>query len=273
MHPLVRRYSKAFLELTLPGAEWLAGFRTPRGGYLPERIRMLFGHYEANELHLMKQFLRPGQTVLDVGANVGYLTRFFARLVGPAGKVYAFEPNPTIFPLLERNLSKFDRVTTYNVALSNTSAERPLFLAGRDQSVGSFAPEYPAKHVIYQEDGRVHSVAAKLVQGDEFLATIGVEKVDVLKVDVEGWELHVLKGLEQTIAASTNLTIFCEFNPLAQECAGWRRIDLFNWFFDRRFTLFRSSAGRLDRIARASVQNFVDQVEPGRFVTIFATAA
>ena len=272
MRSLLHRSAKAILEFSLPTAERLAGFRTPRGGYLPNRIRMLFGKYEAAEIRLMKQFLRPGQTIVDVGANVGYLTSFFARSAGPNGKVLAFEPNPNIFSLLQENTARFTQVSAYNVALSNTSGELPLFIAGTDQSVGSFAREYPATHVFYQKSGILRSVAAKLVNGDEFLTQLEVKTIDILKLDVEGWEVSALNGLERTIAASPRLTIFCEFNPSAQECAGWCRIDLVNWFLDRRFNLFRARAGHLEPISLASAGDFIDEVEPGRFATLFATA-
>lgn len=271
MRSLLRRSAKAILEFSLPAAERLAGFRTPRGGYLPNRIRMLFGKYEAAEIRLMKQFLQPGQTIVDVGANVGYLTSFFAHAAGPSGKVLAFEPNPNIFSLLQKNTARFTQVSTYNVALSNSSGELPLFIAGTDQSVGSFAREYPATHVFYQESGILRSVAAKLVNGDEFLTQLAIKTIDILKLDVEGWEVNALHGLERTIAASPRLTIFCEFNPAAQECAGWRRVDLVNWFLERRFSLFRARAGRLDRISPASIQDFVGQIEPQGFITLFAT--
>src|SRR6266513_115253 len=97
-----REFLKSTLEALLPIAESATGFRTARGDYLPNRLRILFRVYEAEELRLMQKFLRPGQTIVDVGANVGYLTRFFSCATGAQGKVCAFEPNPLIFSLLKR---------------------------------------------------------------------------------------------------------------------------------------------------------------------------
>ena len=271
MHPILRRFGKSLLEIVLPAAEHLTGFRTARGDYLPNRIKLLFGRYEAGEMTLMRQFLRPGQTIVDVGANVGYLTRFFAQSTGPNGKVCAFEPNPIIFPLLERNVSRFKQVSVYNFALAATTGELPLFLAGNDHSVASFAREYPAAHVFYQESSRLDSIPVKLVAGDKFLAETGINQMDILKIDVEGWELNVLHGLERTIRASPGLTIFCEFNPTAQECAGRSKGELLNWFFDRQFALARPSRNELRPISRPSLDNFIDAIEPGQFVTLFAT--
>src|SRR5918996_4770073 len=111
MSSILRRVAKPVVEATLPWAERLTGFRTARGDYLPDRLRILTGRYEAEELGLMRRLVQPGQTIIDVGANVGYTARFFAKIVGPRGKVYAFEPNRLIYPLLKRNVARFTQVT------------------------------------------------------------------------------------------------------------------------------------------------------------------
>ena len=82
---------------------------------MPNRLRMFIGSYEAEELGLMRRFLWTGQTIIDAGANIGYTARFFAGAVGETGKVYAFEPNPVIFPLLEQNVAGSEQVKTFNL--------------------------------------------------------------------------------------------------------------------------------------------------------------
>jgi FkbM family methyltransferase len=273
MHPRLRRLAKPVLEQVLPMAEHLTGFRTARGDYLPNRIKILIGSYEAAERSMMRHFLRAGQTIIDVGANVGYMTRFFAQSTGPAGKVCAFEPNPKIFPLLQRNVAKFKCVSTYNVGLSSDSGEAELFLAGSDHSVASFARDYPATHVFYQESGELNSVSAKFVNGDNFLREIGIAKIDVLKIDVEGWELNVLAGLERTIMASPSLTTFCEFNPTAQECAGRNKAELLNWLFDHGFSISYPDGNHLRALSHSTLDQFVNGIERNSFVTLFGQRA
>jgi FkbM family methyltransferase len=271
LRKLGKRILKSTLELTLPWAERVRGFQTARGDYLPNRLKMLIGRYEADEIELMQSFLRPGQTIVDVGANVGYLTRSFARSTGRLGKVFAFEPNPLIFSLLEKNVSGFPQVAAFNLGLSTQAGELPLFMAGRDYSVASFARAYPETHVFYQESGQINSVRVELVAGDNFMKGLGLAKIDILKVDVEGWELNVLAGLEKTIEASRPLTLFCEFNPAAQECAGRARSELFEWLFDRQFRLSWPAQGKLERLTRADLALWIDNFAPGAFTTIFAT--
>ena len=270
MSSTLRRLSKPLFEWSLPVIEQFTGFHTAPGDYLPNRIKMLIGTYESAEVNLMKRFLSRDQTIIDVGANVGYLTRFFARSTGPGGRVFAFEPNPLVFPLLQRNVSQFKQVSVYNIGLSIAAAELPLFFAGSDHSVASFAREYPLTHVFYQRNSCLDSIGAKLAAGDEFLAKIDISRIDILKIDVEGWELNVLNGLERTIGASPSPIIFCEFNPSAQECAGRRKTELLNWFLDRRFQIAYASNHDLPPIPQSSVNDFISRVGPGCFATLFA---
>lgn len=273
MKPGTRRFLKSTLEALLPIAEGLTGFRTARGDYLPNRLRILFSVYEAEELRLMRRFLRPGQTIVDVGANVGYLTRFFARATGAQGKVCAFEPNPLIFSLLKSNMARFPQVELYNFGLSMTEQELPLYLAGSDHSVASFSREYPLGHVFYQESGQLNSIKAKVVAGDEFMRKLGpsrTDEIDILKVDVEGWELNVLAGLEQTIMSSKEITIFCEYNPSAQECAGRTARELLDWFPERQFTVSCPRDGELVTLAPASVEQLAGMLGSKGYTTIFA---
>lgn len=266
-----RRIVKSVAEQVLPLAERLTHFETAKGDYLPNRVRMLLGSYEAEERRLMGGFLRRGQIVLDVGANVGYLTRFFARRTGATGTVYAFEPNPVVFALLQRNTASLPQVSAFNIGLSSDSAESELFLAGNDHSVGSFCAAYPASHVLYQETGRLHSLPAKLRSGDEFLTEQDTNKIDILKIDVEGWELNVLRGLEKTITRSPHIAIFCELNRAAQECTGHDPEELPGWFLDRNFALAAPHRGALRELTRESIREWIEQLPAPGYATLFAS--
>lgn len=262
---------KAALEVALPVVERISGFHTPPGGYLPHRLQMLAGTYENEETRLMRSFLKRGQVILDVGANIGYLTKIFGQATGPSGRVLAFEPNPLIFPLLAQNVARLRQVDVYNRALSSKSGSSPLFLAGRNHSVASFARDYPAKHLAFHGGTEVGSVEVKVTTGDEFLQREEIAAVDLIKIDVEGWEIDVLNGLENTIAAAKNIRIFAEFNPEAQECAGHRPYELLEWFFDREFDLAYPEQGRLRTLSRASLGELSQNLRGRGYATILAT--
>ena len=95
----------------------------------------------------------------------------------------------------------------------------------------------------------------------------------MIKLDVEGWELNVLSSLVETISKAVRLTLFCEFNPRAQECAGRAPTELITWLMDKKFSLAYPCDGQLRSLSNESVERFV--AEPGRkgFTTLFATRA
>ena len=266
----VRHFAKPALETFLPWAERLTGFRTPDGDYLPYRLAMLLRRYELTERRLMQGFLAPGQTILDVGANVGYATRFFAKQIGRSGRIHAFEPNPLIFPLLQKNVARFQNVEVYNLGLSTAAGEIPLFLAGDNHFVGGFSPDYAVRQLAYGTKKSPDSVSTRVAQGDVFLRAHGIERVDVVKIDVEGWELRVLSGLESIISRSRTLVIFCELNPVAQECAGRPPGELVDWFFDRHFTITYANDGKLQSLSADSVDEIIARARASNHITLFA---
>ena len=276
MNSLLRqlgRFVKPVLETTLPWAERLTGFRTAPGDYLPDRLRILTGRYEAEELELMRPLIWPGQTVIDVGANVGYTTRFFAQRVGPTGKVHAFEPNPLIYPLLKQNLAGWAQVSVYNLGLASVNGKLPLFVAGTNQGVSCFSEKYPAKHLAYRKGETMRTVDAEVVIGDEFLKRKAIHHVDVIKIDVEGWELDVLSGLAETISSARGLTLFCEFNPQAQECAGHAPAELVDWLLNRQFSLAYPVDGELRPLVNDTVGDLIRNPSAKGFAALFARRA
>jgi hypothetical protein len=89
-------------------------------------------------------------------------------------------------------------------------------------------------------------------------------------VDVEGWELNVLAGLEKTIMSSKKITIFCEYNPSAQECAGRTPRELLDWFLDRQFALSYPRNGELHALPPAMIDQFAETLGPQGYTTVFA---
>ena len=267
----IRRVIKSAAEFALPLLETARGFRTARGDYLPNRFRILLRRYEVDELRLIEPFARDAKVIFDVGANVGYVSRFFAETKTAGARLYSFEPNPIIFPILERNVAYLPGVRVFNFGLSNTDSEMPLFLAGNNHSVGSFSTGYPGTHAIHQDSKEVHSVTARLAHGDSVAATEGIAQIDALKIDVEGWELNVLTGLEQTIERSPHIAIFCEYNAAAQQCAGRAPDELPAWFLERGFTLSVKENGALRLLPRTAPAALAALPPGSAYPTLFAT--
>ncbi len=152
--------------------------------------------------------LKPGMTFIDAGANVGFFTLLGAKAVGPAGKVYAFEPEPHTFSFLSRNviLNGLYWVKAENRALSDKTGKAPLFTSNDANVIGG--------HTLLSTPQRLAgpSVEVETITLDDFLKDDN--HVDVMKIDVEGAELYILDGMKKVIAANPQIKIVMEFSPL-----------------------------------------------------------
>ena len=143
----------------------------------------------------LQQLVKEGDTVIDIGANLGYYTRPLADIVGTAGEVYAVEPVPVIFSVLKRNVGGRKNVTLLNYALG--SEERTIEMA--NDSVA--AAGYFGTGRNFGSDGELSGDAirfsAQMVRGSRLFADL--KRIDFIKCDIEGYERVVIPELQPLI--------------------------------------------------------------------------
>ncbi|MEA2338416.1 MAG: hypothetical protein QOE82_2423 [Thermoanaerobaculia bacterium] len=173
----------------LRGWRWIVGSST-NGCWL--------GTYERHMQRLFQECVRPGATVFDIGANVGFFTLLASKLAGDSGRVYAFEPLPRNLYYLERHIAvnAITNVIVEAVAVAATSGEAH-FRTAEHASMGGLA-----------EGGNLRVVTASL---DDLIAGGVVARPDFVKMDIEGAEADALRGAARllstgplTIALSTH---------------------------------------------------------------------
>jgi FkbM family methyltransferase len=175
-----------------------------RRGYEPETVALFAGA------------LRPGGTVVDVGANHGYFTVLAAALLGPTGRVEAFEPNPAVADALAEVLARnavAGRVSVHRVALSDREGHARFFVsvaAANDGFSSLLATDDALEHGVIRAD---HSIRVPTLTFDAFAERAGLGRVDLMKLDVEGAEAMVLRGMERTLAERPPRLIVCETMP------------------------------------------------------------
>lgn len=164
---------------------------------------VLDGFWESWVTDVFLRSIKPGMTVIDVGANVGYYTLLGARAVGPTGKVYAFEPEPRNLKFLTSNVSLAGAhwTTVCGKALWNETGTSKLFVRADDQCGG---------HSMIGGD-ESKAVSIETITLDEYLGNN--QRVDVMKIDAEGAEPFIIEGMQQVIAASPGMKILMEFAP------------------------------------------------------------
>lgn len=164
---------------------------------------LLDGYWETWTTEAMPRFVRPGMTAIDIGANLGYFTTLMADLVGPSGRVLAFEPNPPIADRLRKTITVNGfaaRATVHEIALGAEEGGAALIVP----------PGEPKNaHVVAGEAGS----GATTVARKRLDAIPQALDADFIKIDVEGAEEDVWRGMEGVLARGRPMTIFLEFTP------------------------------------------------------------
>lgn len=171
----------------------------------------IYGTYEPFETNIMKKLINPGDVVIDIGANIGYYTLIFARLVGEKGKVFAFEPDPTNFSILQKNIAanSYNNVVLIQKAVSSRSGKNRLYLCSTNLG----------DHRSYDPHNNWKSIEIDSVSLDDYFKDYK-GKIHFIKMDVQGAEGQVLMGMKNLVKKNKNLTIVSEFWPLGLKVAG-----------------------------------------------------
>jgi FkbM family methyltransferase len=177
---------------------------------------MLDGTWENEITAIFETLVRPGMTVVEVGANVGYFTLLAAKLVGPRGRVHAFEPDPEVCELLRDNVEingYDDRVRVRRAAVGEAAGRATFHAATRHRGNGSLIP---ALNQLGDASAEIRAFEVELTALD----ACEIERLDLLKVDAEGSEARVFRGAARTIARSGPMNAVVEFWPRFFRTAG-----------------------------------------------------
>ncbi len=216
---LALRARRVFPEMRIPlrlpfGAWWLA----ERSGL---DHALMYAGFESTEMRLVERLLRPGMTVLDIGAHHGLYTLLAAKRVGRRGRVIAFEPSARERKRLLTNvrLNRFANVRAELCALGDRAGEADLFLVdGPEDWYNSLRP--PAV------EERTCTVRVEVRRLDDVLETLGISRVDFIKLDVEGAELSVLRGAAKLLHGESRPAILAEVQDVRTRPWGYWASDI-----------------------------------------------
>ena len=198
--------------------------------YIPGSIReaLRITHDNQGIQKQMGKCLHPGMTVVDVGANIGYVTLFAARKVGLQGKVFAVEPAKDNLVMLEKNvqLNQAANITVLACAAGRHQKTQDFYLHGSYSGHNSFFQRQRMKDIT-------GTVSVKVMPLDDLI----LEKVDFVKIDVEGAELEVLAGMSGMLRSNPDIQLIIEWNPLIQQTAGYAPGQLPEFLIESGFEL------------------------------------
>lgn len=184
---------------------------------------LLHDNFEQGEQGFLLQFLRPGMTILDIGAHHGLYSLLASKKVSPGGHVIAFEPSPRELRRLRRHLSLNRRrnVQVEPLALGDTEETRELYVVlGQETGCNSLRPPAISEPV--------RKIRVPVTTIDRYIQRTGIQRVDFMKLDVEGAELEVLKGGTR-LWSDFKPVVLCELADVRTEPWGYRSVAIYEF--------------------------------------------
>lgn len=156
---------------------------------------------DRQERRLFRTMIRPGMVVVDVGANIGIYTRYFSDLAKASGRVHAFEPAPANYEKLVANTAARPNAVVNHAAVGAEDGTIKLFVS----------TEMNVDHRTFDSgDGRA-SIDVPLVSLDGYFPA--AQRIDFIKIDVQGYEMSVLRGARRILTENREIAVFLEFWP------------------------------------------------------------
>lgn len=227
----------------------------------------LGGSFEADTVRTIARYVRPGQTILDIGANIGALTLELARSAGVEGRVVAFEPTKFAFDKLCRNLA-------LNPELARRVVAMQAFIGSTEDAAapGTIFSSWPLTG-----GGDLHAThfgQSKTTEGaatrrlDCVVSDLKIERVDLVKLDVDGYECDVLSGATELLGAQKPIFLI-ELAPYVHDERG-HSFEQFLSFFLREG--YRFYAQKSDRVLPSDFRELARLIGDGGSMNVIARA-
>ena len=266
--PFAKKETSEFVERELPWGMTISVRRLEEH----EKMLSVLGVCDLIVTESLWRLTQPGGLAVDVGANIGYMSSILAKRVGSSGSVYAFEAHPEIFKELKHNVkrweqdNKINNISIQNLAVSDKSGFLKLGVPE------AFNQNRGISSIVTDSDEIANKSSVLTVQActlDEFLAN---KNVGVLKIDVEGHEIQVLKGAENLLKTGRiRDCVFEEHNSYPTAVT--------NYFESMGYQVFRIAKGfkkpillnptSQDLISHWQPQNFLATINPQRVISLF----
>ncbi|MEX1120802.1 MAG: FkbM family methyltransferase [Balneolales bacterium] len=228
MEPLFRR--KGFEHvLDLPGNK--TKFSGPLLDWIPWQV-FLYGCYLKEQVvgdYMLSQ-IREGNTIFDIGANLGYYSVQFAEKTGNKGSVYSFEPLDYQLQYLKQNISlnRLDHITVEKQIVSDRAGEQTIYFSSSKNS-GQSSIHTPTK--------TFESIPA--ITLDDYCRENNIARIDLIKIDVEGHEYKVVTGMESLLSSKSVGSLFIEINDANLKQSGSSGKELVNFLNNKGYKAYK----------------------------------
>jgi len=225
---ILNSYIHKILNVFVDAWAKMINFQFPKKYNWDWKLEMLSGKYERDTVNIFKKIIKPGMTVIDIGAHVGYYTLKFSKLTGENGRVYAFEADLDNFKLLEKNTKIYKNISLNNVAIADQEGNIDFYKVNDSTGCHSIIPA---------DDSNKISVKATTL--DNFIKKHSLEHVDIIKIDIEGGEPLAFIGMQKLFTNSHSLSIVMEFSPTSLKSANINPAEFLQGIKKNGFNIFQ----------------------------------
>lgn len=190
------------------------------------------GSHEPFETQFFEENVKPGDVIVDIGANIGYYTLYFAKKVTDQGHIYAFEPDPINFGLLEKNIeiNEYKNITAVNKAVSNKNEKIKLYICEENRG----------DHRTYDSQEGREFVEINATHLDAYFLDFK-KQINLIKMDIQGAEYKAIQGMANLLKRKQDVKLVIEFWPYGLALAGADAKDLFLLLQDIGFSIYEIS--------------------------------
>lgn len=203
---------------------------------------------DAFEIELLKKHIRKGDTVLDIGANIGYYALKLSEIVGKNGSVHCFEPDKKNFNYLEKATAHLKNIFISNKAVG-PKTEKIKIYTSKNLNVD---------HRTYQPEDYDEAIEIDAVSIDDYCSTLlskGNGKLDFIKMDIQGFEMHAVQGMQKTLEKNPEIKLISEFWPYGLEKSGSSVSAYFQFLTEKGFHCYLLNKNSLEKLDPKKVKS------------------
>jgi len=218
---------------------------------------------DAFEIKLLEKYVQPGDVVLDIGANIGYYALILAKLVGNKGRVHCFEPDKKNFGHLENAT-----LSSGNIQINNHAAgpktEKLKIYTSKNLNVD---------HRTYRPEEFDEELEIEAVSMDDYMMKKDPAeggRVDFIKMDIQGFEMQAIQGMQRILRKNHDIKIISEFWPYGLKKAGSSLTEYFKFLTEQGFTCYLLEKNALEKLSLEKVAS-LEGLGEEQYFNIFAS--
>lgn len=196
---------------------------------------------DAFEINLLKKYIRHGYVVLDIGANIGFYATLLSELVGEKGEVHCFEPDVKNFRHLQNSTKGYKNIHINNKAVGSKTEKIKIYTS----------KNLNVDHRTYKPEEYDKEFDIEAISVDEYIKG----KVDFVKMDIQGFEMQAVQGMQKTLSENKEIKVISEFWPYGLRKAGSSVLAYYEFLTAHDFTVYLLKKNSLERLTVDTVKS------------------